>query len=250
MSTSSAGIVKKDLQQLADPVRAKNSAWFFKTGPGEYGEGDQFLGIRVPEQRIVAKKHHDLSLPSIKILLESSIHEHRLTAVLILVSQYKRSTTDLDRKTVVDFYLAQSKWINNWDLVDSSASYILGDWLFRRREKAGKRSTDGRPLLIRFARSKNLWQRRIAIITTQTFIQHDHFDDTLILAELLLHDTHDLMHKAVGWMLREVGKKNEKVLRQFLDNHAAAMPRTMLRYAIEKLSAADRQHYLKQRVIR
>lgn len=243
-SLDQAQVVKKELQALADPVRANNSAWFFKTGLGQYGEGDQFLGIRVPQQRIVAKQHLDLSLPAVKILLQSPIHEHRLTAVLILAYQYKRLKADRDRKVIVDFYLANSERINNWDLVDSSASYIWGDWLLRHRATAGKLSTDGRSQLIRLAKSKNLWQRRISIIATGAFIQVGGFDDTFLIAEILMRDKHDLIHKAVGWMLREVGKKDDVALKLFLNKHATTMPRTMLRYAIEKFSQEDRKYYM------
>lgn len=231
-----ADLVKKALLAHVEPGRAKASAWFFKTGPGQYGEGDQFIGVRVPKQHLVAKSHGNISLPATALLLASPIHEHRLTGALILVRQYERAEDEAIRSSIATFYLAHLDRINNWDIVDSSAPQIVGGHLFPKKDRLST--------LRRMATSKNLWERRVAVLATQYFIREGEFDDTLALAELLLSDTHDLMHKAVGWMLREVGKKDEKVLRQFLDKHASVMPRTMLRYAIEKFSKADRQHYL------
>lgn len=270
-----ASDVKKELQKLASSQKAKASAWFFKTGKGQYGEGDQFIGVTVPEQRKVAKQFRDLPLVELAKLLTSPIHEHRLTALFILVWQYqhaheispnpslqKRGTPPFRKgrlggisgpREIVDFYLAHRKHVNNWDLVDSSASYILGDYLLTHPNDGVILSVhqtriegSGR-ILHTLATSKSLWDRRIAIIATGAFIQHSQFDDTLHLAELLLADKEDLMHKATGWMLREVGKRDESVLRVFLDKHAAHMPRTMLRYAIEKLPPADRKHYMQLR---
>lgn len=219
--------VQTDLQKLSSPAKAKSSAWFFKTGKGQYGEGDVFIGVTVPEQRIVAKKYKDISLLEIEKLLKSSIHEHRLTGLLIL-AQKKLS------KEIYDFYLAHTDCVNNWDLVDSSASYIVGEWLVDKN----------RNILYELARSKNLWERRIAIISTGVFIKNNDFTDTFAIAELLLHDTHDLIHKAVGWMLREAGKRDQDAEEEFLRKHYKTMPRTMLRYAIEKFSEDKRHEYL------
>ncbi len=223
--------VRAALRALHDPARALGSARFFKTGKGQYGEGDQFLGITVPAQRTVARAHRDLPLPEIEALLASAIHEERLTALLILVDAYARGD-DATKRACVDFYLRNLARVNNWDLVDSSAHLIVGDWLLTR----------DRRLLRKLARSTNLWERRVAMVATLAFIRAGESEDTFAIASLLLGDTHDLMHKAVGWMLREVGKHaGEDVLRAFLREHAAAMPRTALRYAIERFSEAERK---------
>ena len=224
--------IKQDLKQLGTPERARASLWFFKTGKGEYGEGDVFLGVTVPEQRKVAKKYKDLSLNNLQILLNSKTHEHRLTALFILVGQYKRSK---DKKNIVDFYLKNTKNVNNWDLVDSSAHYILGDYLLNKDKY----------ILYKLAKSDNLWEKRISVISTFAFIRNNQFDDSLKISEILLHDKHDLIHKAVGWMLREIGKKDQEVEEEFLRKHYKEMPRTMLRYAIEKFEENKRKYYLK-----
>lgn len=225
--------IKRDLQRLSTPAKAKASAWFFKTGKGEYGEGDHFLGITVPEQRQIAKKYRDLPLRDVLSLLKSKFHEHRLTAVFLLADQYRRA----DKKTrerIVRAYLASTRFINNWDIVDSSAPQILGEYLLKRP----------RTILYRLARSKNLWERRIAILATQIFIRNGEFSDTLSIAAILLRDPEDLLHKAVGWMLREVGDRDRKRERKFLDRNAHRMPRTMLRYAVEKFPHSLRSKYL------
>lgn len=239
----SAHDVVTALKAVASPTKAKASAWFFKTGPGQYGEGDRFIGVTVPEQRTVAKQFRDLPLAEIERLLESPIHEHRLTALLILVGQYQRADAKA-KKRVLDFYLDHLDRVNNWDLVDSSAGYIVGNYYLGRRAVYGPNSRCGSAVLQRLSRSKNLWRRRVAIIATQAFISAGQFNDTLTLAEQLLNDRHDLMHKATGWMLREVGNRDPKVLKAFLDEHASTMPRTMLRYAIEKFDPVTRKHYL------
>jgi 3-methyladenine DNA glycosylase AlkD len=229
--------VEKELRSLADPVKSKLLAGFFKTGKGEYGEGDVFLGITVPVQRAVAKKFCTLQLSGVSGLLKSPIHECRLTALEILVMQYEKAKRDentLLQKKVVTFYLKHTKYINNWDLVDLSASYILGDWLY---------SVD-RAILYDLVKSKNVWERRIAIVSTSVFIRNNDFADILKLTIISLKDKHDLIHKAVGWMLREVGKRDLKVLVEFLDARAHEMPRTMLRYAIEKFPESQRKAYL------
>lgn len=221
--------VQSDLKSFATPARAKSSAWFFKTGKGQYGEGDKFIGVTVPDQRIVAKKYIDLPFKEIEKLLISPIHEHRLTALFILVGAYKKA-----KKEVYDFYLKHTKYINNWDLVDSSASLIVGEWLLNKE----------RSVLYTLAKSKNIWDRRIAIIATGAFIKNGEFADTLKIAQILLKDSHDLIHKAVGWMLREVGKRDEKAEEAFLKKHYKCMPRTMLRYAIERFPESKRHEYL------
>lgn len=210
---------------------------FFKTGPGQYGEGDRFIGVTVPEQRAVAKKFKDLDLIDLQKLLRSDIHEFRLTALIILVDQYKKADTSLQKK-INAFYLKNTKYINNWDLVDSSAPGIVGAYVYEY--------PDALPVLYTFAHSRLLWERRIAMLATFAFIKAGELDIVFEIAELLRNDTEDLMHKAVGWMLREAGKRDENRLRSFLDAHAAYMPRTMLRYAIERFDPAQRAKYLKK----
>jgi 3-methyladenine DNA glycosylase AlkD len=225
--------LKEDMENLADPEKAKILSRFFKTGKGQYGEGDVFLGIVVPKQRTVAKKYSGLSLGEIGRLLTSKIHEHRFVALIILVNTYKNADEE-DREKIVDFYLKQTRNINNWDLVDLSAPNILGEYLFDK----------DRTVLFRLARSKNLWERRIAIMSTFAFIRKNDFKDTGRISELLLHDSHDLIHKAVGWMLREVGKRDLKTEEDFLERQYSLMPRTMLRYAIERFGVEKRKKFL------
>jgi 3-methyladenine DNA glycosylase AlkD len=223
----------KELKKLANPKRAKSSAWFFKTGKGEYGEGDKFLGIAVPVQRDVARKFKELSLKDIEKLLKNKFHECRFVALEILVMQYEEGDNK-QKKQVTDFYLENTQYINNWDLVDTSASYILGHYLLK----------NNRAVLYKLAKSNNLWERRIAIIATASFIKQGEFQDTLKIAEILLNDKYDLIHKAVGWMLREVGKKSMQTEMKFLDRYYRIMPRTMLRCAIEKFPQEKRARYL------
>jgi len=225
----------KELQNLKDPRRAEVSAWFFKTGPGQYGEGDVFLGITVPDQRKVAKKYLNLSFADIKKLLVNKIHEYRLVGLLILVENYKK-TDEVVKKKIYDFYVLNLKYVNNWDLVDLSADYILGDYLLNHQ----------RSLLYKLSRSVNLWERRVAIVATYRFIKNNRFSDTLKIAALLIDDDHDLIHKAVGWMLREVGKRDQMLEEKFLQKYYKIMPRTMLRYAIERFDEAKRKHYLEK----
>ena len=230
--TLSAQSVIKELRQLGTPAKAKASARFSKIEKGEYGYGDFFWGVTVPEQRKIAKQYLTLDLKEIAKLLKSQIHECRRTALLILVNKY-RCSNEATQAKIVQFYLKHKKRVNNWGLVDSSASYILGDYLLRH----------DRSVLYRLAGSQNLWERRIAIIATLAFIRANHYQDTLKIAKLLLYDSHDLIHKAVGWMLREVGKKSLPAEEEFLRQHAKVMPRTMLRYAIEKFPEEKRQMY-------
>lgn len=228
--------IKKELRAVADSAKSEILSRFFKTGKGEYGEGDKFLGVVVPEQRAIAKRHKDLSLIEIEKLLYSKYHEERLTALLILTYQFPSADKEAQKK-IYDFYIKHSKQINNWDLVDVTASNIVGVWLFDKDRK----------ILFNFAKLDNLWQRRIAIISTFYFIRRGDCNDTLKLAKILLTDKHDLIHKAVGWMLREVGKNcGTKILTDFLDEYKNKMPRTMLRYTIEKLPSDWRIKYLKK----
>jgi 3-methyladenine DNA glycosylase AlkD len=228
--------LQQELEQLADPKQQAILQRFFKTGKGEYGEGDIFLGIKVPVQRQLAKKYHDLPLIEIPKLLHSPIHEHRLTALLLLINLYIKATAKT-KNSIFEFYLNNVNHINNWDLVDLSAPPIVGDYLLDK----------SRAILYQLAHSDHLWQKRIAILATFTFIKHHQFDDTLKLATILLHDQHDLIHKAVGWMLREVGKRNQAIEEAFLNQHFQEMPRTMLRYAIEKFAEEKRKSYLYKR---
>jgi 3-methyladenine DNA glycosylase AlkD len=227
--------IRNDLQKKANPEKAKILSRFFKTGKGEYGEGDVFLGIVVPEQRKIARMYSDLPLKYLKGLLSGRTHEHRLVALFILVLKYKKAD-DSARRGIFDFYLENMGHINNWDLVDLSAPNIIGDYLLTR----------DRSILFDLARSEDIWQKRIAVMSTFTFIKNNQFEDTFRIAELLLRDKHDLIHKAVGWMLREIGKRDRNAEEDFLKKHYLDMPRTMLRYAIEKFDDEDRKFYLKK----
>ena len=233
--------VRKELKSIADPDKAAILQRFFKTGLGQYGEGDIFIGVMVPQSRKVAKKFSQLQLVEVKMLLYSSIHEERLVALLILVWRYSSALSSREEKEeIVKFYLDNIKQVNNWDLVDLSAPNILGAHLIDR----------DRMLLYRLARSENVWERRIAILATYHFIRNGDFSDTLKIAEMLLQDRHDLIHKAAGWMLREVGKRDVASEEAFLEKHRSVMPRTMLRYAIERLPESKRRHYKKNPIDR
>ena len=228
--------VKQKLSKLKNPIKAKILAGFFKTGKGQYGEGDIFWGINVPEQRIVAKgfannKSFNESINILQELLEEPIHECRLTALLILTYLYTKTN---EKKKVFDFYLKNIKYINNWDLVDVTCPRIVGAYLFDK----------DRSLLYKLVKSKKLWEKRIAIISTLYFIKQRDLVDTLKLAEILLDDKHDLINKAVGWMLREVGKVDEVALHNFLKKHHSEMSRVTLRYSIERLPEDFRRHYM------
>ncbi|MCF8108827.1 MAG: DNA alkylation repair protein [Desulfohalobiaceae bacterium] len=226
------------LQSLGDPEIAAQSHRFFKTGPGEYGEGDIFLGIRVPVLRACLRDYRWIPLSEALELLQSPYHEARMLALLILVAQYGSSRKEADRRHIYEAYLQHARFINNWDLVDCSAQYIVGTHLLSR---------DRKPLYT-LARSRDLWERRIAVLATFAFIRQGEFADTLSLAEILLHDSEDLIHKAIGWMLREVGKRDQAVLEGFLSRYSLHMPRTMLRYAIEKLPEDKRKAYLRGKI--
>ncbi len=233
----SAENVKKELALHASPARAKILRGFFKTGKGDYGAGDLFLGISVPTQREVAEKYSDIPLRDIQILLRSAVHEHRLVALLILVDRYGCSDT-MEKERILRFYLKNHMHINNWDLVDLSAPHIVGRHLLDRQKRA----------IYAFANSNHLWKKRIAIVSTLTFIRHNRFEDTFRLAEILMNDKHDLIHKAVGWMLREAGKRDVQKEELFLKGYYKKMPRTMLRYAIERFPEKKRKSYLEGRV--
>jgi 3-methyladenine DNA glycosylase AlkD len=225
--------VKTELEKLSDPEHAMKLQGFFKTGKGEYGEGDVFIGVRVPHQRRIAKKYRNIPLTDVLELLRSEIHEHRLTALFILTEQFNKGDGEA-RQRIVDLYLGNTAHVNNWDLVDSSAHKILGAWLVDKP----------RSVLYDLAGSESLWERRISIISTFTFIDRGDLVDALALAEALVDDGHDLIHKASGWVLREVGKKDQSALEEFLLKHYETMPRTMLRYAIERLPEERRRFYM------
>ena len=229
--------IKKDLRKLANDQDAAQLQRYFKTGAGEYGEGDVFVGVRVPVVRRLARQYRDTPLSIAQQLLNSKIHEERLLALIMLINHFNNAD-DKGKKTIYTYYMNHTKYINNWDLVDISAGKIVGAYLFERSREALKK----------LSKSSNLWERRIAIMSTGYFISQNDFTDTLILAEKLLADEEDLIHKAVGWMLREVGKRDRKTEEQFLKQHYHTMPRTMLRYAIEKLPESRRQLYLKGKV--
>ena len=238
--------ISRDLKKLKNPEKIKVYQWFFKTDKGQYGEGDVFLGLSSAETKGIAKKYFaEADFETIKKLLYSKIHEERMCALRILVLKYEKSLRDLstqprsaqdDKKEIFDFYIKNAKQINNWDLVDVSAPNIVGNYLLDKDRK----------ILYKLANSKNLWEKRISIISTFVFIRNNQFEDTLKISEILLGDTHDLLHKAVGWMLREVGKRDQKILEKFLDKNIKKLPRTTLRYAIEKFQEKKRKEYLKK----
>jgi 3-methyladenine DNA glycosylase AlkD len=231
-------LLKQELDKLKNPKKAKILQRFFKTRPGEYGEGDIFLGITVPQQRKTAKKYLDLRLKDLQTLLNSKIHEYRFISLLILINQYQKSAPK-QKYTIFNFYVKNVKKVNNWDLVDVSAPKIIGDYILKNQKYI--------KVLYKLAKSKNLWKRRIAILSTFAFIKNQKYQPTLKICKILINDEHDLIHKACGWMLRETGKKEQKILIHFLNQYSTLMPRTMLRYAIEKLSAQKRDYYLKNK---
>ena len=236
LQATTAVDVRRALSDQAHPDRAAGATRFFKCGPGEYGEGDVFIGVTVPAQRAIARQFRDLPLVETGKLLTSRIHEERLTALLILVDQFTRTSDDRLRKSIFMLYMKHLRFINNWDLVDTSAAPIVGGWL----------ADKPRDLLDRLARSNQLWSRRVAIIATFHYIHRGDHRDAIRIATLLVDDEHDLIHKAVGWMLREVGKRADgRALDRFLEQHAATMPRTMLRYAIEHRPAAERRRWMR-----
>lgn len=227
--------IQKELEAYIDPVKREYLPRFFKTGKGQYGEGDKFLGVVVPNTRIVAKRHKDEPFEVMAELLQSEWHECRLCALLMMVERFKKCD-ETGRREIYQFYLLQTERINNWDLVDLSAPYIVGEYL---KDKS-------RGDLYRLAESSLLWEQRIAVVATATLIRNNDFIDILRLSERLLNHEHDLMRKAIGWMLREMGKRDKDLLVQFLDRFHKQMPRTMLRYSIEKMSEEERKHYMKR----
>jgi 3-methyladenine DNA glycosylase AlkD len=234
LASASAAQIEARLREIGDPEHARFVAGYFRTGPGEYGEGDRFLGIRIPALRALVREYRGVSIDAMAGLLRSEWHEARLFALLMLVDAYKRADAET-REAIYRLYLANTAYVNNWDLVDSSAPYIVGAHLEGR----------DRSVLDELARSQVLWERRIAILATQHFIRQNDFGTTLRMAEMLVDDGHDLIHKAVGWMLREIGNRDQAAEEAFLIRHQRTMPRTMLRYAIEKFPPDLRQRYLR-----
>lgn len=226
--------IQKRLKTLADKEHAAVSQRFFKTGPGEYGEGDVFIGIRVPVLRKLAGEYSDLPVEEIAILLRSHIHEERLLALLLLVGSFSKGG-EAARKSIYELYLKNTGFINNWDLVDSSAEHIVGAYLMDK----------SKGVLYRLAESESLWDRRISIMSTFHFIKRHEFSETLKIAKMMFFDRQDLIHKATGWMLREIGKRHLQTEEEFLKEHYKKIPRTMLRYAVERFPEEKRQHYLK-----
>ena len=233
-----AAFVLSELQSIGSLEKAVHLSRFFKTGPGQYGEGDRFLGVMVPYSRAIAKANKAMPLEEVQLLLESPWHEARLCALLILVYRFKeRKITEEEREQIYSFYIKNARRCNNWDLVDLSCRDIVGEYLVDK----------DRSILYRLADSENLWEQRIAVVATWAFIRRSDFNDTLALAERLMAHKHDLMHKAVGWMLREVGKKDRETLTNFLEKNATQLPRTTLRYAIEHYPESQRQYFLKMK---
>lgn len=231
--------IQEELLALKNPERAEHSMRFFKTGAGQYGEGDLFLGLTVPLQRQIAKKHKDLTFEELSKLFESKYHEFRLCGCIILINQFQKSREEQHKNRIYNFLLKHLKALNNWDLIDTTVPPIIGSHILQNPEL--------KPQLYAWAHSKNLWEKRIAMLATFAFIRSGDFSDAIKIAEILLNDTHDLIHKAVGWMMREAGNKNLKVLEDFLEKHHQHMPRTMLRYAIEKLPQNKRAYYMKKK---
>ncbi|MDD4151023.1 MAG: DNA alkylation repair protein [Candidatus Gracilibacteria bacterium] len=227
--------ITNEILSLKNPDKAKILQGFFKTGIGEYGEGDIFLGITVPELRNISKKYISINFEDIELLLKSEIHDFRFIALCILRLKYEKGDENA-KKAVFDFSIKNIEKINNWDLVDTYVHYTIGDYILDK----------DREILYKFSKSENLWIRRISIISTFAFIKRNLFEDTLKICEILLNDKHDLIHKATGWMLREAGKRDKQILINFLDKHSKNMPRTMLRYSIEKLSKEEKELYMKK----
>jgi 3-methyladenine DNA glycosylase AlkD len=226
--------IQKKLEQLGSEEKANVLRRFFKTGPGEYGEGDVFIGVRVPDLRKLVKEYQNITIKAVMQFLRSAIHEERMFALLILVGKYSKGNETV-KKRIYDLYLQNTEFINSWDLVDGSAQHIVGAFLMDRSKEP----------IYRLAKSKNLWERRIAILSTFYFIKHDNYSETLKISKILLTDEQDLIHKAVGWMLREIGKRHMSTEEIFLKKYYKRMPRTMLRYAIEKFPESKRKKYLR-----
>ena len=229
--------LRKKIKSLGNSEISKTMNWFFKTGKGDYGEGDIFVGLKIPTQRKLAQEFRDLAFADLKMLLSSPVHEERLISLFILVDRFAKSSEE-KKQIIFRFYLKNRKGINNWDLVDLSAPKIMGKYLLEKDKS----------ILFKFALSKNLWERRIAILSTYEFIRNEDYYTTLRIAEILLEDNHDLIHKAVGWMLREIGNRNLMAEENFLKIHYNKIPRTMLRYAIEKFPETKRKKYLQGKI--
>lgn len=227
--------LRAEIKKEASSTRAKNLSWFFKTGKGEYAEGDIFIGLSVPQSRVLAKKFGDISFAEKVQLLKSNIHEERMIALLMLIKDFEKGTREV-KKEIFNLYIHSTQYINNWDLVDLSAKRIIGPMLFPAKNNT---------LLTKFARSKNLWERRIAALSTFYYIGKNEFEEPLRIAKILLNDGHDLIQKAVGWMIREIGNRSLKTEIEFLLKNYKTMPRTALRYAIEKFPESLRKKYLK-----
>jgi len=229
----------RELRENSSREKSEVSRKFFKTGKGEYGEGDIFIGLTMPQQRSITKRYTELSFQDLQKLLDSKIHEHRMSALIILISKYKKTKKDFfEKRRIYEFYMKNTQNINNWDLVDISCPHIVGDFLSR----------EGTETIKILAKSNNIWEKRIAIISTHALIKKRILGETLAISDILINDKHDLIHKAVGWMLREVGKKNMEVLELFLKPRYKEMPRTMLRYAIEKFPEEKRKSYLQGKI--
>jgi len=226
--------LRKEIEENANSTQAEIFQGFFRTDKGEYGEGDVFLGLKVPVQRGIAKRYQDITLQEVQELLDNKIHEYRLIGLIILHHKYKKGS-EKEREKIFNFYLKNTQNINNWDLVDLSAPNIIGDFLLNKKKK----------ILYELANSENLWEKRIAIVSTATFIRNKEFKDTLAISRLLLKDKHHLIHRAIGWMLREVGKRDLEILEDFLKENYNNLPRTTLRYAIEKFDEEKRKKWLK-----
>lgn len=227
--------IKRELRKLSNREKADAYKWFFKTGKGQYGEGDSFIGVVVPACRVIAKRFENITLSNVGNLLKSKIHEERLIALLILTRKFEKGEIP-EQKSIYKFYLANTKYVNNWDLVDLTAHKIVGAYMWKNPKE--------QKLLPKLAKSDSLWERRITVISTFHFIKNYQFDTSLQIVELLLNDKHDLIHKAVGWMLREIGKIDQATEEKFLKKHYKKMPRTMLRYSIEKFPTKLRKKYL------
>ena len=231
--------IEKDFFKYSDPSKARHSSRFFKTAKGEYGEGDIFLGITNPQiDEIVKKYYKDISLKGLMYFLKNKYHDYRMFALKTLVKKYSKCKTEEEKKEIYDLYISNTKYINNWDLVDVTSYKIVGEYLKDRDRK----------ILYTFAKSKDLWKQRISIISTYSFIRNNDFKDTLAISKILLNHEHDLIHKAVGWMLREVGKRDQDIEERFLKKYYKDMPRTMLRYSIERFEEGKRQKYLKGKI--
>ncbi|MDR2430610.1 MAG: DNA alkylation repair protein [Puniceicoccales bacterium] len=232
-----AFFVSREILSRANPEKARVLRSYFKTGKGQYAEGDKMLGVSMPQLRDIVKSRPEFALDEIQTLLDSEYHEVRMSGFLFLVRQFKKSKDEAERKSIFDFYLKNIRRANNWDLVDASCRDIVGSYLLVREEL--------REVLHRLAESQNLWEQRTAIVSTWVFIKHGQFEDTLTLARRFFSHKHDLIHKATGWMLRELGKKDRRVLRDFLGKHSCDMPRTALRYAIEHFAPSERSYFMR-----